>query len=109
MYKNHTMKALLKAQTDGAQVLGNRGFEYLPHHQIQIEVSAQPSVGSLAVEYKTPGATEYVAATGSPIDLTALNKATAFRLDWLFIEAIKFTPTGLDADKTYSVIVVSNE
>ncbi len=109
MYKNHIMKALLKAQTDGAQALGNKGFEYLPHHQIQVEVSAQPSIGSLAVEYKTPGATEYVTASGSPIDLTALNKAAAFRLDHAFIEAIKFTPTGLDADKTYSVIVTSNE
>jgi hypothetical protein len=109
MYKNHTLKTLLKSQSDGAQVLGNKGFEYLPHHQIQVEVSAQPSVGVLAVEYKTPGATEYVAASGSPIDLTVLNKAAAFRLDNLFIEAIKFTPTGLDAEKTYSVIVTSNE
>ena len=109
MYKNHIMKALLKAQADGAQVLGNKGFEYLPHHQIQIEVSAQPTAGSLAVEYKTPGATEYVAASGSPIDLTALNTAAAFRLDNVFIDAIRFTPAGLDADKTYSVIVTSNE
>jgi hypothetical protein len=109
MYKNHTMKALLKAQADGAQTLGNKGFEYLPHHQIQVEVSEQPSVGTLAVEYKTPGATEYVAVSGSPIDLTALNNAAAFRLDWVFIESIKFTPTGLDSDKTYSVIITSNE
>ena len=109
MYKNHTLKALLKAQADGAQVLGNKGFEYLPHHQIQVEVSAQPSAGTLAVEYKTPGATEYVAATGSPIDLTALNKAKAFRLDNVFAEAFRFTPSSLDADKTYSVIVASNE
>jgi hypothetical protein len=109
MYKNHTMKALLKAQTDGAQALGNKGFEYLPHHQIQVEVSAQPSAGTLAVEYKTPGATEYVAASGSPIDLTALATAAAFRLDNVFVESFRFTPTGLDADKTYSVIVTSNE
>lgn len=109
MYKNHTLKALLKTQADGAQVLGNKGFEYLPHHQVQVEVSAQPSTGTLAVEYKTPGATEYVAASGSPIDLMALNKAAAFRLDNVFIEAIRFTPVSFDADKTYSVIVASNE
>jgi hypothetical protein len=109
MYKNHTLKALLKAQTDGAQVLGNKGHEYLPHHQIQVEVSAQPSAGTLAVEYKTPGATEFVAAQGSPIALTALNKAAAFRLDNVFVEAFRFTPASLDTGKTYSVYVQSNE
>jgi hypothetical protein len=109
MYKNHTLKALLKVQADGAQALGNKGFEYLPHHQIQVEVSAQPSAGTLAVEYKTPGASEYVTAAGSPIDLTVLNKAAAFRLDNVFIESIRFTPTGFDADKTYSIIMASNE
>lgn len=109
MYKNHTLKALAKTQADGAQVIGNRGFEYLPHHQIQIEVSAQPSAGTLKIEYKTPGATEYVEVTGSPIDLTALNKAATYRLDNVFVESFRFTPTGLDAAKTYSAIIVSNE
>lgn len=109
MYKNHTLKALLKAQTDGAQILGNTGSEYLPHHQIQVEVSAQPAAGTLAIEYKTPGATEYVPVTGSPVALTALNKAAAYRIDNVFIGSFRFTPTGLDADKTWSVIVVSNE
>ena len=109
MYKNHTLKALAKTQADGAQVIGNRGFEYLPFHQIQIEVSAQPSAGTLKVEYKTPGATEYVEATGSPIDLTALNKSAAYRLDNVYVESFRLTPTSLDADKTYSAIIVSNE
>jgi len=109
MYKNHTIKALLKAQADGAQTIGNRGFEYLPNHQIQIEVSAQPAVGTLKIEYKTPGASEYVEASGSPVDLTALNKSACFRLDNVFSESFRFTPTGLDTGKTYSVYVVSNE
>ncbi len=109
MYKNHPLKVFAKAETDGAQVLGNRGFEYLPFHQIQIEVSAQPSVGTLKIEYKTPGASEYIEVSGSPVDLTALNKAAAFRLDNVFVEAYRFTPTGLDADKTYTVIIASNE
>lgn len=109
MYKNHTLKALLKAQTDGAQVLGNSGFQYLKYHQIQIEVSAQPSVGTLKVEYKTPGASEYIVISGSPVDLTALNKAVAYSLENVFVDAFRFTPIGLDADKTYSVIVASNE
>ena len=109
MYKNHIIKSLANTQAGGAITLGVKGFEYLPFHQIQVEVSAQPSAGTLTVQYKTPGATEYVTATGSPIDLTALNKAAAWRLDNCYIEAIKFTPSGLDADKTFSVIVVSNE
>lgn len=109
MYRNHTGKFTAKAQADGAQVIGMGGYAYLPHHQIQVEVSAQPTVGSLAVEYKTPGATEYVTAQGSPIDLTALNKATALRLDNVYVESLRFTPTGLDADKTFSVFVTSNE
>jgi hypothetical protein len=109
MYKNHTLKALAKTQANGAQALGNRGFEYLPHHQIQIEVSAQPSAGTMKIEYLTPGATEYVEVSGSPVDLTALNKAAAYRLDNVFVESFRFTPTSLDADKTYNIVIASNE
>lgn len=109
MYKNHILKALTKTQANGAQTLGNRGFEYLPHHQIQIEVSAQPSAGTLKIEYLTPGATEYIEVAGSPIDMTALNKAAAYRLDNVFVESFRFTPTSFDADKTYGVVVASNE
>lgn len=109
MYKNHILKSLGNAQAGGAVTLGNKGFEYLPHHQIQVEVSAQPSAGSLAVEYKTPGATEFVTASISPINLTTLNKAGAYRLDNIYAEAFRFTPTSLDSGKTFSVIVCSNE
>lgn len=109
MYKNHILKALAKTQANGAQTLGNRGFEYLPFHQIQVEVSAQPSAGTLKIEYLTPGATEYIEVSGSPIALTALNKAAAYRLDNVFVESFRFTPASLDAEKTYNVIVVSNE
>ena len=109
MYKNHTLKALLKAEADGAQILGSKGFEYLPHHQIQIEVSAQPSAGTLKLEYRTPGATEYVEPSGSPVTLSALNKAACFRLDNLYFDSFRVTPTGFDADKTYNVIIQSNE
>lgn len=109
MYKNHFLKLLAKTQANGAQTLGNKGYEYLPHHQIQIEVSAQPSAGTMKIEYLTPGAAEYVEAEGSPVDLTALNKAGAYRLDDVFVEAFKFTPTSFDAAKTYNVIIASNE
>ena len=109
MYKNHILSALAKTQADGAQTLGNAGYEFLPNHQVQVEVSAQPSAGTLKIEYRTPGATEYVEAVGSPVDLTALNKATALRLDNVFIDSFRFTPADFDAAKTYNVIVASNE
>jgi hypothetical protein len=109
MVKNHSMKLVSKAQADVAQSLGNRGYEFLPNHQIQIEVSAQPAAGTLKVEYKTPGASQYVEASGSPIDLTALNKAAAFRLNGVFVQSFRFTPASFDAAKTYSVYIESNE
>lgn len=109
MFKNHTLKAQAKTQANGAQTIGNRGYEYLPHHQIQIEVSAQPSSGTLKIEYLTPGANEYIEVTGSPVNLAVLNKAAAYRLDDVFVESFRFTPASLDADKTYSVFVTSNE
>jgi hypothetical protein len=109
MYRNHILKALAKTQAGGAQTLGNKGFDYLPFHQIQVEVSAQPSAGTLKMEILTPGATEYIEVSGSPVDLTDLNKAAAWRLDNVFVESFKFTPTDFDAAKTYSVIVTSNE
>ena len=109
MYKNHILSALAKTQADGAQVLGNAGYEWLPDHQIQIEVSAQPSAGTLKIEYRTPGAAEYVEAVGSPVDLTTLNKAIALRLDDVYSDSFRFTPVSFDADKTYNVIVASNK
>ncbi|MCK9431887.1 MAG: hypothetical protein M0R00_02890 [Candidatus Omnitrophica bacterium] len=109
MYKNHVLKALAKKQADGAQTLGNKGYEYLAHHQITIEVSAQPSAGTLAVQYLPPGGSEYVTVTGSPVDLTTLNKSKTFRLDNVYVEAFKFTPSSLDTEKTYNIIVASNE
>lgn len=109
MYKNHILKITAKAQTDGAQTLGNRGFEYLPHHQIHLEVSAKPSAGTMKIEYLSPGAAEYVEAEGSPVDMTALNKAGAYRLDNVFVESFRLTPALFDAAKTYNVIIASNE
>lgn len=109
MYKNHILKILAKSQADGAQILGNRGYEYLPHHQLQVEVSAQPTAGTLKIEYLSPGSNEYVEVVASPIDLTVLNKSAVWRLDNLFAESFRFTPTGFDTGKTYNVIIASNE
>jgi hypothetical protein len=109
MYKNHVLKASAKTLEDGSVTLGNRGHEHLPNHQISIEVSAQPTGGTLKIEYRSPGSTGYVEIEGSPIDLTALNTAAAYRADNLYVDSWKLTPTSLDAAKTYTVIITSNE
>ena len=109
MIKNHKIAILDKTQADGAETLGNAGFENLPNHQIQIEVSAQPAAGSLKIEFRTPGAVEYTEPEDSPVDMTAINKAVCFRLNDVYADSFKITPTSFDADKTYSVIIVSNE
>ncbi len=109
MYKNHVLKGAAKTQAIGAFDLGAAGHEHLPHHQISIEVSEQPSSGTLKVEYLSPGAESFVEISGSPIDLTALNKAKVYRANNLFVRKWRFTPTSFDAAKTYTVIVTSNE
>lgn len=109
MIKNHKIEILDKTQADGVETLGNAGFEYLPNHQIQIEVSAKPSAGTLKIELRTPGATEYIEPEDSPVDMTAIDKGVCFRLNDVFADSFRITPTSFDADKTYSVIIVSNE
>lgn len=109
MIKNHKIEILDKTQADGVETLGNAGFEHLPNHQIQIEVSAKPSAGSLKIEFRTPGAVEYTEPDDSPVDMTTIDKAVCFRLNDVFADSFRITPTSFDAAKTYSVIIVSNE
>lgn len=109
MFKNQVIKRNGLTQAGGSVIFDFAGFEYLAHHQIQIEVSATPAAGTLGIEYRTPGAAEFVAAVGSPIDLTALNISAAFRLDNVYIDALRIVPSLFDADKTYNVVFVSNE
>ena len=109
MNRNHKLTLVDKTQADGAETLGNAGFENLPNHQIQIEVSAQPAAGSLKIEFRTPGASQYTEPEDSPVDMTAINKAVCFRLNNVFADSFKVTPTDFDAAKTYSVIIISNE
>ena len=95
-----------KTQADGAQIISLGSNDRFREHQLQIEVSAQPAAGSLAVAVKTPGANVF--SHIDSIDLTAIT-ATNGKI-WqpkFFACEIKFTPTGFDADKTYSVIVAS--
>lgn len=91
-----------KAQADGAQSISLGADDRFRQHQIQVEVSATPSAGSLAVAVKTPGASAFQEI--GAIDLTATLKPMQF--SGLAAE-IQLTPSGFDADKTYSVYVAS--
>lgn len=95
-----------KTQVDGAQIISLGVNDRFREHQLQIEVSTQPAAGTLAVAVKTPGA--YLFADLDTVDLTAITAGNAKVFEFNgFAQEIKFTPTGFDADKTYSVIVAS--
>ena len=92
-----------KSQADGAQTISLGADDKFREHQVQLEVSATPTAGSLAVAVKTPGASEFVLV--DTIDMTAA--ATYIKQFRRYAAAIKVTPTGFDAGKTYSVYVCS--
>lgn len=73
-------------------------------HQVQVEVSATPLAGTLAVAVRSPGAANFVTLDGS-IDLTGTELLKTFGP--CFAAEIRFTPDSFDADKTYNVIVTS--
>lgn len=93
-----------KTQADGAQVIGLQNADSALIHQIHVEVSATPTAGTLTVEVKTPGATDYIAVSGT-IDLTSI---ALFKIEGL-AESIRVTPSGFDADKSYDVYVTSGD
>ena len=96
---------LTKGQADGAQELTLSVYDCARLHQIQVELSATPAAGTLTVSVKTPGASSYIDLEHT-IDL--VNGPYLYQI-YGIIEAIQFTPTGLDGDKTYSVYVVSGD
>lgn len=92
----------LKTQADGAwTALVDDGLLY---HQIQVEVSATPSTGTLAVAVRATGAVAFVTLDGT-FDLTSANLVKTFGP--MFIAEIKFTPANFDAGKTYNVSITS--
>lgn len=69
--------------------------------QVQIVPSATPAVGTMAIAIKSPGSSAYAALT-TTIDLTGTELLASFEAA---VEAIKLTPTGFDADKTYAAYI----
>ena len=95
-----TFKALTKTQANGAQTFDLTGYERADKHQIQLDVSATPSAGTMSVAIRTPGASDYV--TLGTIDM--VNGPLAAQ--WVgYADSIKLTPASFDADKTYSAYI----
>ena len=91
-----TFKKLSKTQADGAQVYDVTECLRNPVWQLQVDVSAVPTAGTMTVEIKTPGADDYV-SLGS-INLVAGPLAVRFDA---FTTHDRITPVLFDALKTY--------
>jgi len=97
-----------KAQSDGAQTFSLLENEFTIH-QLQIDVSAAPATGTMAIAIKTPGASVF-SALDSTVDLTALSATNGKIIEIeAAAEAIKITPTSFEADKTYNAYLVSRK
>ena len=94
-------------QADGAQEVTLGVYDSSLSHQMQVSTSATPAAGTLTVAIKTPGASAYANLTQT-IDLTDLASQAVFQFTG-FTEAIQFTPAGFDADKTYTVDIISGK
>ena len=78
------------AQADGAQTISLEGADRFREHQIQVEVSATPSAGTLTVAFRTPGASEYVDV--GTIDLTDSEDYLQYVTG--FADSMQFTPAS---------------
>jgi len=100
----HTQSVTGKTQANGAFAFAMpTHLQCLRHHQLQLEVSATPTGGSLAVAVKSVGASGY-ATFSSGLNMTAAPPIYEFTG---YVESIRITPSGFDADKTYSLILNS--
>lgn len=105
---------LTKSQAAGAQELdleisvvssltsAQDGGQVPTKHQLQIEVSAVPDAGTLAIGGRNPGASSFV-----PIGTIDLTGTDLIQVIEGVYGAFELTPTDLDAGKTYSAHVVS--
>lgn len=96
-----------KTQADGAQTVSLGIFDDAKLHQFQVSTSATPAAGILTVSIKTPGSTTFKDLPWT-IDLTALSTTSVFQFTG-YASQIRITPTGFDADKTYTVEICSGD
>lgn len=94
-----------KTQANGAFTSAPYAAGFVPPltTAIGVETSATPTAGTLLVEYRMNGMTTYKTADVinlvSPVDILLTGYAFDFR----------FTPTGFDADKTYTVVIAGKD
>ena len=94
-----------KTQADGAFTVSPYAAGFVPPltTAIGVETSATPTAGTLLVEYRMNGMTKYKTADVinlvAPVDILLTGYAFDFR----------FTPTGFDADKTYTVVIAGKD
>lgn len=94
-----------KTQADGAFTSAPYAAGFVPPltTAIGVETSATPTAGTLLVEYRMNGMTKYKTADVinlvAPVDILLTGYAFDFR----------FTPTGFDADKTYTVVIAGKD
>jgi len=98
MYR--TFKLNGKTQADGAQTIDLAGYERANKHQVQVDVSATPTAGTMDISIRTPGATGYVSL--GTIDLVSGPLAVQFEG---YADSIRLTPVSYDAAKTYNAAV----
>lgn len=96
-----TNQILEAAQGDGAQTITLGNFDSAMLHQIQVAVSAAPTAGTLTVAIRTPASSTYSNLPWT-IDLTDLATNSVFQFTG-FATHIRFTPTGFDVGKTYTI------
>lgn len=99
----------LKKQADGDQPLFIKG--HFAKIQIDVETDADVTAGTLQVFFVTPGMNRPKALRGSDnspvvIDLT---QPYPVSLADLCLERLIFRPVGLDAARSYQVVVLSQE
>lgn len=96
-----------KTQADSAQTVSLGIFDGAKLHQFQVSTSATPTAGTLTVGIKTPDASTFSTLPWT-IDLTALSTNSVFQFSG-FASQIQITPTGFDADKTYTVVICTGD
>ena len=89
---------------------GDISIAYFPSDvewiQIDAECSLVPTGGSLAVKFKTPGMTTAKAllSSGVPVVISLKNPYPVL-IENICLSEIILSPSGFDADKTFSVCV----
>lgn len=101
----HTKTIVGRTQAAGAFVVSLDAAQADGYftHQIQVEVSAPPSAGALNLEIRNTAASAFEPVDGS-IDLVGGPRIHIFHA---FIGALRITPVGFDADKTFTVHLMS--